>query len=691
MWKIKKYHASFLVLLLVFSYFFILFPTSSAQVWYDTNFRYNKTHVIESLVGADVNYQVNFTAHYGSGVDSAFDVYLDSFCRTDFADLRVYNSTGGLLPAWNQTQVNSDYVIIWTKISANLTASSETISLYFGNASASSYWDQSTVFVDVIPGVVGAWNMEEVSGTNVNDFSSYNNDGTATATVTDGKFTGKSARAFDGSQYITIPDANQLDFTTAISVFLFFKTDGVVDNTRLFDKDRDTAFRLHIDAARYAWFAGKVGGAVQTKQMIPQYTASVWNNIGYVTDGVNWNFYLNGASANSGIYATSGEIAVNAVQLVIGGNYVPNGNYFNGSMCELFFTNTLLTLENYQNLNINYPDVTLEAGKVCVRKYVGSDGPTQGAWGELEIAPFYATSTEVLYGTQANGTLTDLHIGNPNITQFNEASGYPNIDIRFNFTDLPELTYHIQIFINQMYDGNPAHQISVDLWNFTSNAWIQYGTLDNSNVYYWVNISISEATNHFIQGGTLNLRLFHIQSGVPTHKLYINTLYIIIVQDYSPGFSNVGFTTNVAGALNLFHAYVTDHDNDLSYWFFRSNITGPVTDSDPIYFTSTLAEWANISYYLPNVDGAIVAYQFFVFCSDNDYAVSSERYVIIEEADPTPTPTPDPNAITADDALAIGFLFGIIGIAFAFALPLVYCIRRRRCKSDGSCEDSYIE
>lgn len=50
--------------------------------------RYRKSHIINPSTGAGTNYQTKRKLHYGSGVDSGEDVYLNGHSRTDFGDVR---------------------------------------------------------------------------------------------------------------------------------------------------------------------------------------------------------------------------------------------------------------------------------------------------------------------------------------------------------------------------------------------------------------------------------------------------------------------------------------------------------------------------------------------------------------------------------------------------------------------------
>jgi hypothetical protein len=82
--KLQKI-ATFTTIIFLIASFFTYIPFArSSTTWSDNTMLYSKTHVINPLADASTNYQINFTAHYGSGVDSEYDVYLDSHSRTDF-------------------------------------------------------------------------------------------------------------------------------------------------------------------------------------------------------------------------------------------------------------------------------------------------------------------------------------------------------------------------------------------------------------------------------------------------------------------------------------------------------------------------------------------------------------------------------------------------------------------------------
>lgn len=96
----------------------IIPPTAPPPAWYDPAWSYRKSHeILVSSAGWVTDYQIRIKVHYGSGVDSGEDVYLNGKCRSDFADLRFTDSDGVTeLPYWIESKVDGDYAIVWVRI-----------------------------------------------------------------------------------------------------------------------------------------------------------------------------------------------------------------------------------------------------------------------------------------------------------------------------------------------------------------------------------------------------------------------------------------------------------------------------------------------------------------------------------------------------------------------------------------------
>jgi len=69
--------------------------------WALPSYFYRKKFTVNGTVaGAQTNYQVPLTIHFGSGVDAGNDVYLNKKVGGDFTDIRFVNSTGAPLDFW---------------------------------------------------------------------------------------------------------------------------------------------------------------------------------------------------------------------------------------------------------------------------------------------------------------------------------------------------------------------------------------------------------------------------------------------------------------------------------------------------------------------------------------------------------------------------------------------------------------
>lgn len=79
---------------------------------------FRKSHVIEGAEGAGTDYPVRIRVHYGSGVDSNEDIYLNGKCREDFGDVRFAGSDGVTpLDCWMERR--GAYLVNFSKLSNN--------------------------------------------------------------------------------------------------------------------------------------------------------------------------------------------------------------------------------------------------------------------------------------------------------------------------------------------------------------------------------------------------------------------------------------------------------------------------------------------------------------------------------------------------------------------------------------------
>ena len=146
--------------------------TVNATAWL-SGWGYRKSHVINYAAGAGTNYQMKVVAHYGSGIDSGSDVYLNSHSRTDFGDVRFTDDDGTtLLDYWRVSKVDNDNAVFWIEIADDLSTVNQMIYIYYGRtdgvypylASARAHGDATFLFFDDFTVDLSRWSIEKTSG-----------------------------------------------------------------------------------------------------------------------------------------------------------------------------------------------------------------------------------------------------------------------------------------------------------------------------------------------------------------------------------------------------------------------------------------------------------------------------------------------------------------------------------------------
>ncbi|MCK4444220.1 MAG: DUF2341 domain-containing protein, partial [Thermoplasmata archaeon] len=113
---------------------------NAAFMWGSRNF--------PSISGLDVHISRIIN---GYGLRSAFDlnaiVALNENSRNDFGDVRFTSDDGEtLLDYWMQEKVDGDYAVFWVKVEDDLSATAQTIYIYYGKDDATTTSDGSDVF-----------------------------------------------------------------------------------------------------------------------------------------------------------------------------------------------------------------------------------------------------------------------------------------------------------------------------------------------------------------------------------------------------------------------------------------------------------------------------------------------------------------------------------------------------------------
>ena len=187
-------------------------PGKVAAAWFDNNWGFRERIPITNTSGStQTNFQVQLT------VDTA-TLITNSKMLSSCNDLRVTSNVGKLLPYWIEpTTCNTSATKIWVKVDSIPTTNGE-IYIYYGNPSApSANYKTTSVFLDDIGGLVGAWNMDEATnswnGTSgeVKDSSGNSNNGTGTGyNGTTSPVVGQynNAGSFNGTNNYVVTNSN---------------------------------------------------------------------------------------------------------------------------------------------------------------------------------------------------------------------------------------------------------------------------------------------------------------------------------------------------------------------------------------------------------------------------------------------------------------------------------------------------
>ena len=134
--------------------------------WYNSSWSARKSFELTgTAVGAQTDYQMELTVHYGAGADSGNDLYLNGACQTDFDDIRFTTSDGEtLLDYWRKSYTDSSVATFWVEFDA-ISASPDTddFYIYYGNAGASTTSSGDDTFIIFSDGTsLTGWTVKSV-------------------------------------------------------------------------------------------------------------------------------------------------------------------------------------------------------------------------------------------------------------------------------------------------------------------------------------------------------------------------------------------------------------------------------------------------------------------------------------------------------------------------------------------------
>lgn len=147
-----------------------------------------------------------------------------------------------------------------------------------------------------------------------------------------------------------------------------------------------------------------------------------------------------------------------------------------------------------------------------------------GAGGQIVSGAWNATlpsSQEAVVAT-IEGNNTHLEAVDGKILNITEVVGTPAFSAEFNFT-IPDNVINLNLNLYGVYEGNIAHNVTIEAWNYDTSQWIILGALPDAVSMKWYNMSLSiYPSSHFIENNILHTRIHHYGAGNINHDVHID-------------------------------------------------------------------------------------------------------------------------------------------------------------------------
>jgi hypothetical protein len=310
------------------------------------------------------NYQAKVTIN---NTDTSFW----SHVKSDGSDIRVYDG-GTELSYWLESfDYTGKAAVLWVKVPSVSALSSKTITLSYGNSTASGAANFSNTFTKDLEGtistsgLVGNWLMNESSGTTTADSSGTGNTGTLYGPA---RPTGLS---FDGvDDYVNCGNGASLNITDVITLEAWVKPTSLSETSAYIDKLGSGAgyfIAVGVSGQIYFYVADILG--VTGSSLV---SVENWQHIVATYDSLspsdNWNVYVNGVLRSTQTH--SGSIGTYSGSLRIG----KSANYqFTGSIDAVRIYNRALTQGEITN---NYNGQIVRDASLVMEQRMGEGSGT---------------------------------------------------------------------------------------------------------------------------------------------------------------------------------------------------------------------------------------------------------------------------------------------------------------------------
>ena len=145
--------------------------------------------------------------------------------------------------------------------------------------------------------------------------------------------------------------------------------------------------------------------------------------------------------------------------------------------------------------------------------------------------------TGTIYGTHNFGNLEAIStFGDYNTTaqsgyySVNDASGAPGFVVYIGFTGITDFNRAVY---NINYTQNSGHTITIDLYNYDTDAWDAFAQYSGSGSWQTFALSVIDSDPYIDATGNVTTRIYHVSSGNTSHRTWID--YVALEKSITGG------------------------------------------------------------------------------------------------------------------------------------------------------------
>lgn len=135
-----------------------------------------------------------------------------------------------------------------------------------------------------------------------------------------------------------------------------------------------------------------------------------------------------------------------------------------------------------------------------------------------------ASAGSATVGTESSGTYASTAADDDTSWVIDEIAATPGITLTMDFTAPVLGNKTTQLIISGYYDGNLAHTVNVDAYDWVTTSYDNLGVLPDAVGETLYTFTLD--ADHMDTDGSIRIRINHTSPGNATHQLFLDHVYI---------------------------------------------------------------------------------------------------------------------------------------------------------------------